>query len=251
MRKWSFTTAVVVALAAAALVVPGAGAAGSCPPGSTDPSYCPAPVVVTGAAMNVTSTSATLTGTINGQGAVVGYAFLYGTTTAYGSRTPTQTLTASTATQPVNASLTGLTPGTTYHFRLFALNQANQAGSGFDVTFMTPSSQKQRPKLTLKGTPSRDRKAPFKFRFSGRLRLPTGVTKANGCKGTVTIKVKRRSTVIKRGTAKLSSGCTYRKTLRLSTSKLSKHKARLLVTGRFNGNAALLTASAHTHVTSH
>ena len=250
MRKWMFAIAVIPALAAAALTAPGAGAA-TCPPGSTDPSYCPAPVVTTGPATNITSTSATLTGGINTQGATASYSFVYGTTTSYGSKTPTATVPAATTTQLVSAAVTGLTPSTTYHFRLFAINQANQPGAGLDVTFTTSAAtvKKVRPKLTIKATPKHDKRAPFKFAFSGTLKPPTGVSKAAGCKGTVTITVKRGSKTVKSGKAKVSSSCKYKKTLTLSTTKLSKSgKGKLRASGHFGGNTVLLTASKSTTI---
>jgi hypothetical protein len=253
MRKWTLAIAVVPALAAAALVVPSAGAVGNCPAGSTDPSYCPAPVVTTGTVTSVTSTSATLTGSINGQGAANSYTFLYGTTTSYGSKTPTGTLPGSTSAQAVSATVTGLQPSTTYHFTLFAINQASQAGAGKDVQFTTsavtppPTAKKKRPKLTIKAKPKHDATAPFKFTFSGTVRRPTGVTKAAGCKGTVTIKVRRGSKVVKSGKAKVSTSCTYKKKLSVPTSKLLA-KGSLKASGAFGGNAALLTASKSTTV---
>jgi hypothetical protein len=242
MRKWSFAIAVIPALAVAALAAPVAHAA--CPPGSTDPAYCPAPIVTTGQATNVTATSATLNGTINGQGAVVVYSFAYGTTAAYGSRTPNATLPASTTPQAVSAAISGLQPATTYHFRLFGLNQASQPGAGQDVTFTT---LKAKPKLSIKARPKRDRRAPFRYTVSGKLTLPSGVSTA-ACTGTVTIRIKSGSRTVKSGTAKVSSSCTYRKSLSVSASKLRKSRGTLRITGSFGGNAVLSTASKSTSV---
>src|ERR671934_860729 len=47
-----------------------------------------APGATTGGAAQVTITTATLTGTVNPHGVSTTYYFQYGTTTAYGSRTP-------------------------------------------------------------------------------------------------------------------------------------------------------------------
>jgi hypothetical protein len=253
MRKWIFAIAVVPALAVGVLATPVASAA--CPPGSTDPAYCPAPIVTTGVAVNVGATSATLNGTINGQGATVTFSFAYGTTTAYASRnatpaaprarTPNKTLPASTSPQPVSATVSGLQPATTYHFRLFALNQAAQPGSGQDATFTT---LKARPKLSIKARPKRDRTAPFRYSVSGKLTPPSGVAPAAACKGTVTIRIKSGSKTVKTGKAKVSSTCSYRKSLSVSASKLGKPRGSLRITGAFGGNTVLSTASKSTSV---
>ena len=46
--------------------------------------------MTTGAATGVTSTTATLGGTVNPSGIAATYAFQYGTTTSYGTTTPAQ-----------------------------------------------------------------------------------------------------------------------------------------------------------------
>ena len=57
------------------------------------------------------------------------YYFDYGTTTSYGSKSAT----ATSASGTLSATITGLTPNTTYHFRIHSA-----AGVGSDVTFLTP-----------------------------------------------------------------------------------------------------------------
>ena len=63
--------------------------------------------------------------------------FEYGDTTAYGSSTTPGTASAGQGDQSVNIPVTGLTPGTTYHFRLVADNGAGGAQTGQDATFTT------------------------------------------------------------------------------------------------------------------
>jgi hypothetical protein len=252
MRKSMFAAAPATVLAGMALFAPGVGATGSCPPGSTNPAYCPAPIVTTGPATNVSATSARLTGSINGQGAVVTYHFEYGTNTSYGSSTPNQTLPASTATQAVSARITGLQKITTYHYRLVAVNQANKSGTGLDASFTTrPVPRKVRVKLTIKARPKRDTTAPFKYLVSGKLILPTGVSPAQGCTGNVTIRfdgrIRHRVTTVLSTSASVKSDCTYSKSVTLDSSKLAA-RGNLRVTGHFEGNSALRAASRHTHV---
>lgn len=96
--------------------------------------------VVTGQASNITSSGATLTGTVNPGGVETSYYFQYGTTTGYGNELPYGPAfgDAGSGTAPVAGSVTvtGLQPGTTYHYRLVAVN-ANGTGAGADATFTT------------------------------------------------------------------------------------------------------------------
>jgi phosphodiesterase/alkaline phosphatase D-like protein len=96
------------------------------------------PTVVTEAASSVTATSATLNATVNpNNGEVSECKFEYGTTTAYGSSAPC-TPTPGPVEHPVAvaAAITGLTPNTTYHFRISATT-AGGTSTGSDQTFKT------------------------------------------------------------------------------------------------------------------
>jgi len=94
-----------------------------------------APTVATGGATAITSTSATLNGSLNPQNQATSYHFEYGTTSGYGSATPNQALSASDSTShAVSADVSGLTPGATYHYRLVASN-ASGTTAGDDRTF--------------------------------------------------------------------------------------------------------------------
>jgi uncharacterized repeat protein (TIGR01451 family) len=95
-----------------------------------------APTATTGAASSIGTTTATLNGTVNPGGQSTTAQFQYGLTTAYGSTAPVSgTLTGTTA-QAVSANLTGLAPGTTYHFLLTATN-ASGSTNGVDAQFTT------------------------------------------------------------------------------------------------------------------
>src|SRR5665213_3465532 len=81
--------------------------------------------VSTGAASDVPPTSATLEGTVNpGNVPVSACEFEYGTETSYGTSTPIPdgTLPAGFTEEGVSAELTGLAVGTTYHYRVVAVN---------------------------------------------------------------------------------------------------------------------------------
>jgi multidrug efflux pump subunit AcrA (membrane-fusion protein) len=80
----------------------------------------------TGSASSASDTALTFTGTVDTGGAATSYYFEYGTTTAYGSTTATETSTPGTSPDvSVSATVTGLSPDTTY---LYALVAGGSAG---------------------------------------------------------------------------------------------------------------------------
>jgi hypothetical protein len=95
------------------------------------------------------------------------------------------------------------------------------------------------PRLTLTVAPRRDRRPPYRFRVSGRVVLPHGATRAEAC-GNGTVSVKVRTTGVSRRPP-LGAKCRFRAKLRLG----SRAHRRLRLTARFNGNRALVPASAH------
>jgi streptogramin lyase len=99
------------------------------------------PTVVTGSSSAVGTTSATVAGSVNPNGQATTYHFDYGTSTSYGAQAPPPpdpSAGSGTASQQVSANLTGLSPGTTYHYRLVAAN-ASGTQYGSDQTFVTAS----------------------------------------------------------------------------------------------------------------
>jgi plastocyanin len=93
------------------------------------------PVVITNGATNVTTSSGTLNGSLNPHGLTTTVFFQYGTTTSYGSATPMQSQTGNTY-RNITANINGLTPHTTYHFRMVGTN-AGGTRMGSDRTFTT------------------------------------------------------------------------------------------------------------------
>jgi phosphodiesterase/alkaline phosphatase D-like protein len=94
------------------------------------------PVVITNAATNVTSSSATLNGTVDPQGLTTSVHFQYGTTNSYGLTTANQSFGGNTY-QNASANITGLSGSTTYHCRIVAAN-SDGTSYGSDKTFATP-----------------------------------------------------------------------------------------------------------------
>ena len=94
------------------------------------------PAVGTGTAVEITNTTAAVVGAVNPGGEATTYAFQYGSTTQYPGQTAVHSVGPPTTYATVTAMLTGLRPGTTYHFRLIAAN-ASGTTAGNDVTFKT------------------------------------------------------------------------------------------------------------------
>jgi hypothetical protein len=112
---------------------PGAAAPGAATPGAGGPAVELAPVT------SLTSTAATLNGTVYPQGVPTSYQFQYGATTSYGGRAPGTPvpLGAGASGVAVNSKIANLRPRTTYHYKLTA-SKAGRAFSTPDATFTTP-----------------------------------------------------------------------------------------------------------------
>jgi glycosidase len=80
--------------------------------------------------------SATISASVNPNGAATTVYFEYGPTSAYGTLTANQSIPTGTTYVTRNASLTDLVPGTTYHYRVVATNSAGTT-YGPDATFTT------------------------------------------------------------------------------------------------------------------
>ncbi len=106
---------------------------GTMPPANPVP-----PAVMTANAGSITRNSAMLFATLTNPGTAtaVNVSFEYGTTASYGSTTPVQVMTAPST---FSANISGLAPGTSYHFRVKADGGANGMALGLDKTFTTSS----------------------------------------------------------------------------------------------------------------
>jgi hypothetical protein len=107
------------------------------------------PTASTGGASAITTTSAMIAGSVNpensgqpGQDDTT-YSFQYGSTDSYGSQTEPGDAHEGTTALAQTATLTGLEPGKTYHYRIVASNNnqaVSQTGFGEDQTFTTLST---------------------------------------------------------------------------------------------------------------
>jgi alpha-tubulin suppressor-like RCC1 family protein len=124
---------------------------------SADDFTYPEPAIYNESSSKVSEHEATLEGQINPYGEwslETTYVFEYGTSTSYGASVPTPPGVISSryclfieilpcgirTPQPVSESLTGLEPGTTYHYRIVATNERG-TNHGADATFTTQGSR--------------------------------------------------------------------------------------------------------------
>ena len=101
------------------------------------------PDATTGDATAISGTGATLQGEVNPNGSATSHHFEFGTTTAYGSATPSQNSGSGIGPVAVSAAVAGLTADRTYHYRLVATN-ANGTAFGADRTFRTVDTTRPR-----------------------------------------------------------------------------------------------------------
>jgi hypothetical protein len=195
-----------------------------------------APVVLTGPAKSVTSSKATLTAAVNPNGSATTYSFQYGTSTNYGFKTSTGHLASGTAPVPVSANISKLKPNTTYHFRIAATN-ASGTSQGVGGTFKT--ARQAIAGLTVITTPRHAVKFPYRFKFTGKVRLPKGTTNGAACAGGVSFLIKRGKKTVLRGRTGVFVGCSWKFTAKLGKRKAVPGHGKLSVTVSFGGNGVL------------
>jgi hypothetical protein len=120
-----------------------------------------APAATTGPAGTVTDHSATLNGSVNASGAPTAYHFEYGPSTAYGSATPSADA-GSGGVVAAAATVAGLSPATTYHYRLVATN-AGGVVKGADQTLTTASPPQPPPPSPPPPPPTPPTQTPTAF----------------------------------------------------------------------------------------
>ena len=212
----------------------------------------PPPGVATGPASGVSSTTATLTGVVNPNGATTTYEFQFGLTTAYGMQTTAATLTAGAVPVPVSQTLTGLTPGTVFHYRIVALHGSTVSSAGIDQVLMTHPATRPKAGITVHTRPGTDSRRPYSFTTSGSVNR-RNIPGHFACNGTITVKYfsgrKRVGTFL----IPLAINCTFsgKNTFRkLPRAGRVNGKVPLTVQIRYGGNGYLAPVSARSeHIT--
>lgn len=117
---------------------------------SADASFttAPPPTVNTGSADAWQPTASLVRGSLNPQGVSLTCSFEYGTTTTYGASVTAQSsgpivIGGGPRPQDLAAVLFGLTPSTTYHYRLVATDSFGVTFYGNDATFTTPATLRE------------------------------------------------------------------------------------------------------------
>jgi hypothetical protein len=162
-----------------------------------------APAASTGPASAVSPQSATLTGTVNPNGDPTTYRFEYGPSTAYGNASSTNPAGAGSAPVAASATVAALSPSTTYHYRITAINGAG-AVQGADHTFTTAAGADHTFATAAPPTPYRfagvtlaSRTLPFSGRYiKVTLRCPAGT--AVGCAGQAKLTARHGRTAARR-----------------------------------------------------
>ncbi len=109
----------------------------------------PLQTAISTVATAITGTNATLRGTVNANNNTPVVSFEYGLEATYGSTvTAIPASVSGSGNTAVSANISGLTPGTTYHFRVIAANYAGDAKSN-DQTFTTLSDNAKLASVSL------------------------------------------------------------------------------------------------------
>jgi hypothetical protein len=225
---------------------------------------------LTGPSSNVGSSTATVSGTINPEGAAVKVSFDYGTTTAYGQSTAAQSTGVSNASTSFSAELTGLPAGTAIHYRAVAVSDFGTfLGADQTLTTTTPPTSPPAPGAT---PPGEAKASAAKARVSG-----TSATVRLSCAGSAgaSCRIALRLTVTERfkghkliavtagtsrhgrakvaviGTANVTLNAGQAQTVRITLSRAGKRllahrhvlKSRLRITQATSTAAAVVVSS--------
>lgn len=128
--------------------VSGGGAAASINVAATGAGISTPPAVVTGASSSITTTGATLAGTItaNGCTAVSAYGVEYSTTNGFANGSGTAVISSNLSGGAFTSSLSGLSPATTYYYKAYA---TNSGGTTYGAQQSFTTSAPPPPQLTV------------------------------------------------------------------------------------------------------
>lgn len=162
--------------------------------------YVAVPAATTGPASAVSDHSATLSGSVDPHGASSAYHFEYGLTSAYGNTTLSADA-GSAGAVVATAAIAGLSPATTYHYRLVAFNSAFVT-KGADRTFTTAPAPQSAP-TSPAPTPTPETPAfagvkllSTRLSYGGRfitLKLSCPSATADRCSGRTKLAARRRT----------------------------------------------------------
>jgi 6,7-dimethyl-8-ribityllumazine synthase len=206
------------------------------------------PGVLTGTAVRLATTSATLTGAVFPGSESTTWWFQWGTTTAYGQNTAAQKFAPSTAAQLAVVPLQGLlAPGVIYHFRLVASHAGSAITYGADSAFMTYPSPRPAARVTARTQPFHPRHRPYALTTTGAVIPPSTIPAQYGCNGNVTIRFFRGLRQVGFTLAGIQPNCKFAaRTVfnRIPGGRKGRHPVRLRVVVRSISNNYLATNRA-------
>ena len=83
----------------------------------------------------------------------------------------------------------------------------------------------------------------IRFHISGKITLPAGVTRAQGCEGNISVTIKHAHRTTAHRTLGVRANCTYRTTIAIKRRRLRGRQSNRVIV-RFEGNPFLLPSSA-------
>ena len=102
-------------------------------------------------------------------------------------------------------------------------------------------------RLSSKLSPARDRRAPYRFRLTGKVLLPGTVAPALGCgEGVVSVQVKAGTRTVSTRRVEIRSSCTYSSTVTFRDRSRLRTARSLRFLARFTGNGVVAAARART-----
>lgn len=166
--------------------------------------------VSTGPVTLLSSSGATLTGTVVPNGAKTIWYFQWGTTSSLSQQTKPQTLSKTSSPQSVSWPLQGLlNPGTVYQYRLVATHPGSSPTYGSTELFMTYPSVRPYAHVTAITTPRHRILYPYTFDTTGTISGPSTTPAQFACLGEVTLRFYRGTRQVRFETAPVLSNCTY------------------------------------------
>jgi hypothetical protein len=211
------------------------------------------PGAVTGPATGISTSGATVTGTVVTNGVTTPYQFEYGTASGvYTAFTPTLVATASATPVGVSSPIAPLPAGTTIYYRLIAYRTGFPASYGPQAQFTTLPLSRPSPHVHASTLPHLT-SSPFTFTTSGSIASSAFPAQAE-CSGNVGIRyfLGRRSVSYQQ--VAVQPNCTFANQKTFSHKfKINGHRPsseRLKVVVHFLGNGYLAPAKARPgHVT--
>jgi phosphodiesterase/alkaline phosphatase D-like protein len=202
----------------------------------------PPPGAITGPPSSWTRTGATLTGQIETAGAATTWYVQFGLTSFYGLQTAPATIPASATPVTESVTLSGLAPGTTFHYRFVAMHGELAPEYGADATFETFPSPAPHARISVTTTPGHDRRAPFTFTTAGRIAGPARYTKAQICTASATVTFYAGRRKLRSSVDPIQPNCTFysRTAFKHLPGRGRKHRSvKLRVVVRFAGDGWL------------